>query len=233
MARAGPARARDWLGYGWLMTHSLLDVLLEAARGRPPEPDGTVEVLPPLPGPVEAAVVAFTAHSYLVADVGPELARSRLRDGDPGAPTRPAFLTWLGEQLGSQPGQLDAVLAAPGLDGARPLELEPRTDLEHHHRVARANHYRRDLRVFTSPGDGGVLVLGRGLAGRWEAAFEVEPEWRGQGLGRTLALAARHLVPRGEPLFVQVSPGNAASLRAVLAAGYRPLGSEVLFPPAG
>jgi len=211
------------------MAHPLLDVLLDAARGRPPVPDGAVEVLPPLPGPVDAAVVAFTAHSYLVADVDPELARSRLGDGDPGAPTRPAFLTWLAAQLGAMAGQLDAVLAAPGLDGTPPLELELRTDLEHHQRVARANRYRRDLRVFASPG-GGVLVVGRGLAGRWEAAFEVEPERRGRGHGRALALAARHLVPRGEPLFVQVSPGNAASLRAILAAGYRPLGSEVLFP---
>jgi hypothetical protein len=37
------------------------------------------------------------------------------------------------------------------------------------------------------------------------------------------------LAPRGEPLFAQVAPGNAASLRAFLAAGYRPVGAEVLF----
>lgn len=212
------------------LSHPLVGVLLDAARGRLPAPDGMVEVLPALPGPVDAAVVTFTAHSYLVAGVDPELALSRLGDGDPGAPTRPAFLAWLGELLGAQAGQLDAVLAAPGLEGAPPLELGPRSDLDHHHRVSRANRYRENLRVFASAGDEGVLVVGRGLAGRWEAAFEVEPERRGRGLGRALARAARHLVPRGEPVFVQVSPGNAASLRAVLAAGYRPLGSEVLFP---
>jgi hypothetical protein len=219
------------------LSHPLVGVLLDAARGRLPAPDGMVEVLPALPGPLDAAVVTFTAHSYLVAGVDPELALSRLGDGDPGAPTRPAFLAWLGEllgaqagQLGAQAGQLDAVLAAPGLEGAPPLELGPRSDLDHHHRVSRANRYREDLRVFSSAGDEGVLVVGRGLAGRWEAAFEVQPERRGRGLGRARARAARHLVPRGEPVFVQVSPGNAASLRAVLAAGYRPLGSEVLFP---
>ena len=37
------------------------------------------------------------------------------------------------------------------------------------------------------------------------------------------------LAPRDEPLYAQVSPGNASSLRAVLAAGYRAIGSEVLF----
>jgi len=35
-------------------------------------------------------------------------------------------------------------------------------------------------------------------------------------------------VPRGERVFVQVAPGNAASLRAVLAAGFHPIGAEVL-----
>jgi hypothetical protein len=79
--------------------------------------------------------------------------------------------------------------------------------------------------------DGGaVLLLGRGLAGRWELAFEVDPDRRDRGLGRTLATAARHLVPAGEPLFAQVTPGNVASVRALLAAGYTPIASEVLLP---
>jgi GNAT superfamily N-acetyltransferase len=214
------------------MPHPLLEVLLEAARGRPPAPDGTVEVLPPPGGRAAAAVVAFTAHSYLLADVDPALAQARLRDGDPGAPTLPAFLTWLAGEVGARAGQLDAVLVAPGLQGPPPLALEPRGGLEDHHRVARALRHRSELRVFATADDAGVLVLGRGLAGRQEAAFEVEPARRGRGLGRTLALAARHLAPAGEPVFAQVSPGNAASLRAILAAGYRPLGSEVLFVPA-
>jgi hypothetical protein len=41
--------------------------------------------------------------------------------------------------------------------------------------------------------------------------------------------APGHLTPPGEPLFAQVTPGNAASLRVVEAAGFRPLGAEVLF----
>ena len=78
-------------------------------------------------------------------------------------------------------------------------------------------------------GDGHVLV-GRGLAGRWEMAFEVEPAARGAGLGRRLAAAAAGLVPAGELIWAQVSPGHPASLRAVLAAGYRPVCAEVLLP---
>ena len=60
-------------------------------------------------------------------------------------------------------------------------------------------------------------------------AFEVDPARRNHGLGRRLVAAARHLVPPGEVLFAQVAAGNAASLRVVEAAGFRPIGAEVLF----
>jgi RimJ/RimL family protein N-acetyltransferase len=75
-------------------------------------------------------------------------------------------------------------------------------------------------------------MLGRGVAGRWEVGVEVEPGYRGKGLGRELAVAARHLVPGGAPLWAQIAPGNAASVRAFLAAGYRPVGAEALLPLA-
>jgi GNAT superfamily N-acetyltransferase len=210
------------------MTHPLLGLLLDAARGRPPVPDGAVEVLPPLPGPVDA-VVAFTAHHLVVGDVDPELVAARLPDGDLSAPMGPPFLAWLGGQLGSRPGSLDVVLAAEGLGGEPPLELLPVADPVRHVLVARALHYRADLEVWTDPEQAGMLLLGRGLAGRRELAFEVEPARRNRGLGRRLVAAARHLTPPGEPLFAQVAAGNAASLRAVGAAGFRPLGAEVLF----
>jgi hypothetical protein len=49
-----------------------------------------------------------------------------------------------------------------------------------------------------------VLVLGRGLAGRREVAFEVDPTRRNRGLGRSL-----------------------------VAAGFQPVGAEVLFHRGG
>jgi GNAT superfamily N-acetyltransferase len=210
------------------MSHPLLGLLLDAARGRPPAPDGAVEVLPPPPGPVGAAVLAFTAHHVVVADLDPALVATRLPDGDLSAPMGPAFLAWLGGRLGGRPGSLDVVLAAEGLGGRPPLELMP-TDPRRHPRAAMALRHRADLEVWTDPERAGMLLLGRGLAGRRELAFEVEPARRNRGLGRRLVAAARHLTPPGEPLFAQVAAGNAASLRTVGAAGFRPLGAEVLF----
>jgi GNAT superfamily N-acetyltransferase len=96
-------------------------------------------------------------------------------------------------------------------------------------RVRRADHYRDDVRVWQTE-DGAGCTLGRGLAGRWEVAFEVEPRARGHGLGRVLAAAALGLLPAGTPVFAQVAPGNSVSLRATLAAGYAPVGGEVLLP---
>jgi hypothetical protein len=214
------------------VTERLLRLLQDAAGGAPPPADGVVEVWAAPPGPVDA-VLAFTAHHVVAAAVDPDLVAARLPDGDLSAPMGLAFLGWLGERLGSRPGSLDVVLAAAGLGGAPPLELAPGVDLGRHQRVARALHYRSDLRVWTAEGGAGVLVLGRGLAGRREVAFEVDPARRNRGLGRSLVAAARHLTPPGEPLFAQVAPGNAASLRVVEAAGFRPIGAEVLFHRGG
>ena len=72
------------------------------------------------------------------------------------------------------------------------------------------------------------MILGRGLADRWEVAVEVAPQARGRGLGRALAMAARSLLPQGRPVWAQIAPGNAASVRAFLAAGYDPVGAEAL-----
>jgi GNAT superfamily N-acetyltransferase len=125
------------------------------------------------------------------------------------------FLAWLSERLGTPPGVLDLVLAAPARARApEDAQLVRRDDLTDHPRVARATRYRNDLHVYTDETGQGVLVVGRGLAGRWEMAFEVDADARGRGLGRALAAVAPTLIPEGEHLFAQASPGNAASRSA-------------------
>jgi len=209
--------------------HPLTKILSAAADGTLPPPDGEVDVVPAPPGPVDA-IVSFTAHLVVAAGVGANEVRRRLPDGDTGSWMHPSFLVWLGDELGSSPGSNDLVLAATGTPPDQDLELRVAPSAYSHPRVEYASRHRTDVRVYTDPDALGVLVIGRGLAERWEFAFEVEPAGRNRGLGRRLALAARGCVPQGEPLFAQVAPGNAASVRSVLAAGFRPIGSEVLFP---
>ena len=83
--------------------------------------------------------------------------------------------------------------------------------------------------MFEVVGGAAVVVLGRGLAHRREVAFEVEEAERGRGLATRALVEARRLLGPGELLFAQTAPGNAASLRALLSAGFKPIGSEVLF----
>src|SRR5262249_1839971 len=101
----------------------------------------------------------------------------------------------------------------------------PVADLDHP-RVRRARRYRDDVRAYTVPG--GMVAIGRGLAGRWEVSLEVEDGYADRGLGRAMARAARSLGPAGRPLWAQIASGNAASVRAFLAAGYVPVGQEAL-----
>jgi GNAT superfamily N-acetyltransferase len=204
----------------------LLDILVRAAHGSFPSADGAVDVLASPAGRCDA-VVGFTAHAVVAAAVPADEVRARLPPDDLGAAMSPAFLSWLGARLGSPPGVLDCVMVADGMEGAGGLVA--RDDLADHPRVQRSLRYRQGHRVYTPSGGGGVVCIGRGLADRWEVAVEVDASARGRGLGRALVTAARTLVPAGEVLFAQVSPGNAQSIRCSLAAGYRVIGSEVLF----
>jgi GNAT superfamily N-acetyltransferase len=206
------------------------DLLARVAAGDPPPADGRVEVLPQPPGPV-AGILAFAAHHVVAADVDPDWVHDQLAPGDFSAPVGPSFVAALAERLDRGYDNLDAVLVAPAGGGPVAAELDlAAVPADHAHpRAERARRYRSDVRAWEVEGGAGLLVLGRGLAGRWEAAFEVEPAARGRGLGRALASAARRLVPPGDHVWVQVAPGNVPSLRVALAAGFTPVGAEILF----
>ena len=210
--------------------HRLVKLLRQAARDRFPAADLSVEVLDAPPGPSDA-VVAFSGHNVIAAGVDADDVRGHLPDDDPGGPLSAPFLTWLGLQLGTPPGSVDVVLVADGTgrpdDHSLTEVQEP--DSAFADRVARAREHRFEVRLFTDPESRGIVILGRGLARRREVSLEVGPKRRGRGVGTALARAARGLVAEGEPLYAQVAPGNVASLRAFLRAGYRPIGAEVLF----
>ncbi|MBT2368522.1 GNAT family N-acetyltransferase [Streptomyces sp. ISL-10] len=208
------------------MSGTLAEILTAAAEGRFPPPNGCVTVVGQ-PVARDAGVVAFTAHSVVFTDEEPAWVREQLARAaaDPLATAmNPGFLCALMARTGRAMDTIDLVTVAGALPGEPALRLRELADPEHP-RVARALKHRDDVRVWAA--DGGVLVLGRGLAGRWETAVEVDEEARGRGLGQALARAARHLVP-GPVVWSQQAPGNARSVRAFQAAGYRPVGSEAL-----
>jgi GNAT superfamily N-acetyltransferase len=180
------------------------------------------------PSPRDAGVLGFTAHAVIFIDADPAWVASLLPPGDLSGPLTPAFLQALSARTGRRAQSADLLAAAAPLPGPPPLDLTPAADLAHP-RIARARRYRDDVRAWET--DGGVVLIGRGVASRWETAVEVDPEHQGRGLGRRLARAARHLVPGGAPLWAQVAPGNAASVRAFLAAGFAPVGAETLLAP--
>lgn len=214
------------------MVQTLADLLADAALGRFPLPDGGVTVVPQ-PSRRDAGVIAFTAHSVVFTDEDPQWVRKTLAsvECDPlAAALHPRFLTALMDRTDRITETVDLLTVADALSGPPPLALREVTD-PGHPRVVRAGRFRDDVRVWMT--DGGVLVLGRAVAGRWEAAIEVDEGARYRGLGRLLATAARHLVPGGRPVWAQQAPGNARSVRVFQAAGYRPVGAEILLLPRG
>ncbi|MER6998860.1 GNAT family N-acetyltransferase [Streptomyces sp. NPDC000410] len=208
------------------MSEELARILAEAAHGRFPPPDGTTTIVPQ-PGPRDAGVLAFTAHSVVFTDEDPEWIRATLAatSSDPlAASMNPGFLSALMARTGRSMNTIDLLTVADARPGRTELPLREMEDPDHP-RVARALAFREDVRVWAA--DGGVLILGRGVAGRWEAAIEVDLAARGAGLGVELAIAARHLVPDAF-VWAQQSPGNARSVRTFQQAGFRPVGSEAL-----
>jgi GNAT superfamily N-acetyltransferase len=202
-------------------------LLEDAAAGRFPPADGTVDVLPAPPGRSDA-VVAFTARHVVAAGIPSADVLAQLSPDDLGAPMAASFLTWLGARLRSEPGSLDLVLAAPGDPGADTEMLVSLSDAAHE-RVSRAERYREEIQTFTDPRGVSVVIFGRGLAHRREVSIELDEAARDRGFGRQLLRAARGLIPPDEFLFAQVAAGNAASLRSFAAAGFVPIGAEVLF----
>lgn len=203
---------------------TLRAILRAAARGDFPPADGGTTVVPQ-PSPRDAGVVAFTAHSVVFTDEDPRWVRATLDalDCDPLAgPLNARFLAALLERTGRRHETVDTLLVGAPLPGEPALALREIDTA--HPRIAYARERRDAVRAWAA--DGGALVMGRGVAGRLEVSVEVDEGVRHRGLGRALVAAARHLAD--EPLWAQVSPGNARSMRAFQAAGYLSVGAEAL-----
>lgn len=200
--------------------HPLLDHLLTAARGTFPHADGRITVLPPLRDGTEA-VVCFTGHAYVATRLTERDLQQLGADGLGGARSPRVVLAMA---AGGSVGTEDLTTVAFGLGGGT---LPRRVDLDDHPRVQHARAVRNDVRVFGN--DEGLVTVSRGLADRVEIGVEVFTPGRGDG--KHLISEATRLVPAGTAAFAAVSPGNTRSVRAFLAAGFTPLGSEVIVQP--
>ncbi|OMI40906.1 hypothetical protein [Streptomyces sparsogenes] len=211
-----------------LASHPLLALFRDAADGRFLPADGQVTILPALPRGLECSL-AFTGHAVIATALPGSEVQSQGPDGYGGS-LAPDFLRYLAGQDG-RVGALDAVLVARGTSGSP--RLPECLDADDHPRVRYARELRTGVRVYGD--ERGLVTLADGLAGRREISIELDQPGIGigssSGLGRSLLRDALTLVPAGEPVFAAVSPGNARSFRAFLAAGFVPLGSEVIIRP--
>lgn len=204
--------------------HPIARVLVAAANGQFPDPDGSVEVVPPWRPGVEG-VLSMTGRAYIATTRSVDSVLAHEPDGY-GRAVDPRFIVWLAGPDGWC-DCLDAVLVAVGTGvGGPPL----RPDLADH---PRANHARLVRDEVTVYGDNrGLVTLGRGIGGLAELGIELRSGTE-RGAGRSLIRNSLGLIERGEPVVASVAPGNARALRAFLAAGFTPVGSVQLVRPMG
>lgn len=205
------------------MSHPLGELIAAASQDDFPPADGQVTVLPPVRRGRET-VMAFTGHAVVATDLERQDVLARSPDGFGGA-VAPRFLIWLAGQDGVI-GSHDIVLVATGRgDGTMPT----RPGLDTHPRVRHARSLRDGVIAYAD--HRGLITVGYGIGGLAEVSIEVPPDRRNAGLGRSLATAALGIIAPGQPVVAEVAPGNAQSLRAFLAAGFRPVGSAVHVTP--
>lgn len=200
---------------------TLTQLIHDVTAGRYPPVDGGWHQVPQW-RPDIGAVLAFTGHAVFAFD---RLDADRLTelgaDGYGGAHD-PRIIS----ELAGATGEIDCLdmLTARQGTGAG-SGLVPRPDLVDHPRVQLAHRIRSDVRTWGYPESTTVVTISSGVAGLTELSFEMDPRLRGRGGSAALLTDALALVPAGELVIACVAPGNVASLRALLHAGFAPLGS--------
>lgn len=197
------------------------------AAGRYPFSDGGFHVVGPDRTTGQHAVLAFTGHAVLATDRPREQLAGLGLDGY-GRAHHPDVLRALAGPHGWI-GVLDAMLVtcATGVGGT---SLRRTRDLDDHHRVVYARETRVAVEVLAD--ERGLVTVGRGLGGRRELGFELTGAPSGVREGQALLRDVLAELPAGEPVWAACAPGNARSLRTLLAVGFVAVGAEVLLQPA-
>ena len=187
--------------------------------------------MPPWRPGVEA-IVTFTGHAVLA--VTPDIKDRRLVllgvDGLGGAYDLRLMTALAGP--GGWIASLGIFMAGRGGGHSDvPPRLAGRPGLATHPRAVFAARMRDQPRVlgYADGRRSALAVIGRGIAGLTELSFELQPGHRGKGSGTELVRYALTAIPPGQLVLADVAPGNAAGVRALLLAGFIPLGSVQLF----
>jgi hypothetical protein len=178
------------------------------------------------------AVISFTGHAVFAVehDIPDHRLAALGADGFGGAHD-PRLITALAGPEGWI-DCLDMLMAGRGTRRAgAPPPLIGRPDLATHPRAEFAARIRSHPQVlgYPDPDRSALAIISQGIAGLTELSFQLEPGRRGRGGGSQLAADALAAVPAGQLAVAAVAPGNAASVRALLSAGFVPLGSVQLF----
>lgn len=206
---------------------ALATLFADVLDGRYPPSDGGFRVVEPDRTTGQHAVLAFTGHAVVATDRTHEQVAALGLDGYGGA-HHPDVLRVLAGP-GGWIGVLDAVLVARGT-GVGGTTLGRTADLDDHPRVAYARETRVAVEVLAD--ERGLVTLGKGLGARTELGLELTEARTGQQAGRALLRDVLAELPAGDAVWASCAPGNARSLRALLAAGFVPVGSEVILQPS-
>jgi len=205
---------------------ALAALFADVLDGRYPPSDGGFHVVEPDRTTGQHAVLSFTGHAVVATDRTHEQVAALGIDGY-GRAHHPDVLRALAGP-GGWIGVLDAVLVTYGT-GVGGTTLRRTADLDDHHRVVYARESRVAVEVFAD--ERGLVTVGKGLGARRELGLELTNAPTGQREGRALLSDVLAELPAGEPVWASCSPGNARSLRALLAVGFVPVGAEVLLRP--
>ena len=209
------------------MSDLLRQLFVDAAEDRFPPSDGGVTIVPPDATTGLHAALSFTAHAVVATDLSADEVAACGVNGIEGVHAADTLRALAGPD--GWIGVLDVVLVARGT-GTGGTALQPTDRFDDHPRVAYARDLRADVLVIAD--DRGLVTLGRGLGGRTELGFELLGDRHGRGDGRRLLADTLAETPAGEVLFASCAPGNARSLRALLAVGFTVIGGEVLLRPS-
>lgn len=209
--------------------HPLSETVHSAAHGSFPPADGRAVVLGPMSGPCDM-IAFFAGHVEVAADVPQEWVDENLSVTPSGNPANVTggifgFVQKLAERLGNPPTYSSLLTSASHRSGYLHGEVEEGGEPEPGWAA-----YRENVSCFRYKGTGsaGRFALAHGPGGRWDVHIRVDQGGGGR-VGRELLSAAKVCVPDRSMLFGSAPLHDSRVLRTLLASGFEPICTEVLF----